>query len=58
MKMENKTGCVYLVGAGCGAMDLITLRGLRLLRQCEAVVFDDLIDNGLLAEVPDHALKI
>ena len=58
MKMENKTGCVYLVGAGCGAMDLITLRGLRLLRQCEAVVFDDLIDNGLLAEVTDHDLKI
>ena len=48
----SETGCVYLVGAGCGAADLITLRGLRLLQTCEAVVYDDLIDPALLAQVP------
>ena len=30
--MANQTGSVYLVGAGCGSADLITLRGLELLR--------------------------
>lgn len=48
-------GKVYLVGAGCGRADLITLRGLRLLRGCDAVVYDDLIDKALLQEVPGHA---
>ena len=45
---ENKIGNVYLVGAGCGKGDLITLRGLRLLETCDAVVYDDLIDHALL----------
>lgn len=52
-----KQGCVYLVGAGCGAADLITLRGLRLLRACDMVVYDDLIDPALLDEVPAAAEK-
>ncbi|MDO4316340.1 MAG: uroporphyrinogen-III C-methyltransferase [Oscillospiraceae bacterium] len=48
-------GCVYLVGAGCGAADLITARGLRLLRSCDAAVYDDLIDPALLDEIPANA---
>lgn len=56
--MKGKTGCVYLVGAGCGTMDLITLRGLRLLRQCEVLIYDDLIDDALLAEAPAEAQRI
>ena len=51
-------GQVALVGAGCGSMDLITLRGLRLLRQCEVVVYDDLIDEALLNEAPSSAERI
>lgn len=54
----NPVGCVALVGAGCGKADLITVRGLKLLRQCEAVVYDDLIDFDLLKEVPETALQI
>lgn len=48
-------GKVYLVGAGCGTADLITLRGLRLLQNCDVVVYDDLIDKALLRETPGHA---
>lgn len=55
---EKETGRVYLVGAGCGSADLITVRGLRLLRQCQVLVYDDLIDVALLAEAPEAAEKI
>ena len=44
-------GMVTLVGAGCGAYDLITLRGLNAIRRAEVLVYDDLIDTRLL----DHA---
>ena len=51
----DKVGKVYLVGAGCGTADLITLRGLRLLRHCDVVIYDDLIDKALLREIPGRA---
>lgn len=54
----HTTGRVALVGAGCGKADLITLRGLRLLNQCKAVVYDDLIDAELLQQVPSHAQRV
>lgn len=55
---KASTGSVALVGAGCGRADLITLRGLKLLRQCQAVVYDDLIDTALLNETPESAERI
>lgn len=55
---DTPPGSVALVGAGCGKADLITLRGLRLLRQCQAVVYDDLIDPALLDAAPESALRL
>lgn len=55
--MKSK-GSVSLVGAGCGTMDLITVRGLERLQQCDAVVYDDLIDLALLEEIPASAQRI
>lgn len=51
-------GRVYLVGAGCGSADLITVRGLRLIQTCDAIVYDELIDKALLDAAPAHAQKI
>ncbi|MGN0987393.1 MAG: siroheme synthase CysG [Otoolea sp.] len=51
-------GTVSLVGAGCGTKEWITLEGLSLLRSCDAVVYDDLIDPALLEEVPKSAEQI
>ena len=51
---NKKYGSVILVGAGCGR-GLITLRGLEELRRADAVVYDDLIDDGLLSEARSGA---
>ena len=51
-------GKVYLVGGGCGPADLMTLRGLRLLRSCEVLVWDDLLAPELAAAAPETAEKI
>ena len=50
-------GKVYLVGAGCGDYDLITLRGQNCLKKCDVVVYDSLTDK-LLLEYADNAEKI
>ena len=34
----SKTGMVYLVGAGCGDAELITWKGLKLLKKCKIIV--------------------
>lgn len=54
----SKLGKVYLVGAGCGNYDLITLRGMNLLRNCDAVVYDSLIDSRIIDFTSDTAEKI
>jgi uroporphyrin-III C-methyltransferase len=51
-------GRVVLVGAGPGDPDLITLRGLRWLRQAEVVIYDQLASPALLDEAPPDALLI
>lgn len=53
-----KKGMVYLVGAGPGDKELITVKGLRLLRDCEVVVYDRLASAKLLEEVSADCEKI
>ena len=48
-------GKVYLVGAGPGKADLITVRGLEILRQADVVVYDYLVDKAILEEARPSA---
>lgn len=49
---------VYLVGAGPGDPGLITVKGLQLVRSCEALVYDRLVAAELVAEAPPDAIRI
>lgn len=56
---ENmQSGSVTLVGAGCGAYDLITLRGLQAVRNSEVLIYDDLMDERLLDHASESCEKI
>ncbi len=49
---------VYLIGAGPGAPDLISLRGYRCLQKADVVIFDHLVHPDLLDVAPAHAERI
>jgi len=49
---------VTLVGAGPGAPDLITLRGLRAIRTAQVLLYDALVAPELVAEANPAALKL
>ncbi|MBX3025275.1 uroporphyrinogen-III C-methyltransferase [bacterium] len=51
-------GTVYLVGAGPGAPELITLAGARALGRADVVIYDYLANPRLLEHAPPQAARI
>ena len=49
---NHTLGKVFLVGAGPGAADLITVRGAKLLEQADVVFYDALVDPEMLELCP------
>lgn len=54
----SNIGKVYLIGAGCGDWELITLKGLQRLTLCNCVVYDRLIPQKLLEYLPPNCERI
>ncbi len=55
---EQESGKVWLVGAGPGDIGLFTRKGMEVLEQAQVVVYDSLVGQGVLSQIPDKIRKI
>ncbi len=56
--MNQKKGKVWLVGAGPGSVDLITVRGLKIIQKADVILYDALVNKELLKEATETCALI
>jgi uroporphyrin-III C-methyltransferase len=57
-RRETRPGAVWLVGAGPGDPDLLTVKALKVLKTADVVVHDGLVSEAILDMAPGRARRI
>lgn len=55
---NTRSGIVYLVGAGPGDPELMTLKAARLLEQADVIIHDGLVSDDILSLAPSQTRKV
>jgi uroporphyrin-III C-methyltransferase len=58
MNAKANTGTVFLIGAGPGDPELLTLKAVKAIQICDVLLVDDLVDRAVLAHVKPNARVI
>jgi uroporphyrin-III C-methyltransferase len=56
--MQSNDGIVYICGAGPGDPNLITVRCLDLMRNCDIVLYDRLVGTDIISQIPLGTEKV
>lgn len=56
--IENQRGKVFLVGAGPGDPDLLTVKALRIIQTADVILHDDLVTPAILDAASPHAVVV
>ena len=56
--INEKTGIVYLVGAGIGGEEYLTVKARQILTQAEVIIYDALVAPELLDLAPEDCLQL
>jgi len=54
----NQSKKVYLVGTGPGDPELLTVKALRLIQNADVVIYDRLVSEGILQQIPAGVSRI
>ena len=58
LKSKQDLGRVFLVGAGPGDPELLTLKAYRIIQHAQVVLYDRLVSDEIMALVPDECEKV
>ena len=55
---ESAKGKVYIVGAGPGDIELLTLKAWRLIKQADVILYDALVSEEIMQLIPNDCEAI